>query len=212
MILFAPAYDEATEASCRLAERFAGEASVAFFRTSATRLNLLDAVSAREGDDGVIAFSHGTEDTLVAQGSVVALNAHDAALLEGRRVLAYACHTSTGLGGAMAGGGVVWWGYTGTILAPPLGSGREEIFGPLFDYLVSTFLSGVGSSGLREVFTRLRALCRQAEKTLDVLFEAGVARLEDYGCLLHIWNRLRVWLPGSHAPEHHSDSRPVFVS
>ncbi|HEX8208586.1 MAG TPA: hypothetical protein VF584_00270 [Longimicrobium sp.] len=211
MILFAPAYDDATDATCRLAERFADEATVVLLRHNATRTNLLDAVSAGEGDDGVLAFSHGTEGTLAAQDSAVALDAHDASLLEGRRVLAYACHTSTGLGEVMARGGVVWWGYTGTILAPPEGSGREQIFGPVFDYLVGSFLSGVDRSGLREVFTKLRALCHHAEKALYVLFDSGVAGLEDFGCLLHIWNRLRVWLPGSDAPEHHPESTPIFV-
>lgn len=211
MILFAPAYDDATDSTCRFAERFVDEASVVLLRDAATRSNLLDAVSAGEGDDGVLAFSHGTEATLAAQDSAVALDAHDAAFLQGRRVLAYACHTSTSLGGAMAQGDVVWWGYTGTILAPPGGSGREEVFGPVFDYLVGAFLSGVGRSGLQEVFTSLRALCVQAATALDVLFDAGVAGLEDYGCLLHIWNRLRVWLPGSDTPEHHPEARPIFV-
>jgi hypothetical protein len=211
MILFAPAYDDATDATCRLAARFADKASVVLLRHNATRTNLLDAVSAGEGDNGLLAFSHGTEDTLAAQDSAVALNAHDAALLDGRKVLAYACHTSTGLGGAMARGGVVWWGYTGTILAPPAGSGREQIFGPVFDHLVGAFLSGVDQLGLREVFTQLRALCRHAEKALFGLFDAGVAGLEDFGCLLHIWNRLRIWLPGSDAPVHHPESKPIFV-
>jgi hypothetical protein len=212
MILFAPAYDDSTHATCRVARRFASRASAVFLEQDATRENLVAQLRSGTWHDDVVAFSHGTTDTLKAQHSATAVSAGDVPLFSGRGVFAFACHTGTGLGGAMAEGGVAWWGYTGVILAPAGGEARDAVFGPVFEYLVDTFLARTDHSAIHRMFSHLRLLCHEAERLLDSLFDAGgEVGMEDYKCLLHIWDRLRVWLPGRRTPEFHPDSTPLFV-
>lgn len=212
MILFAPAYDGPTYATCRVARRYRAIASVVLLEQDATRENLLAGMESGDADRELVAFSHGTPDTVKAQHSATAVDAGDVSLFSGRRVLAFACHTGSALGGTMADGGVTWWGYTGIILAPSGGEERDAVFGPVFDYLVETFLARADHSALPRMFAHLRSLCEEATDRLDLLFNAGVeVGMEDYKCLLHVWHRLRVWLPGARIPEFHPDSSPLFV-
>lgn len=206
MILFAPAYDESTRATHQMAARFGEMASVELLGEDATRRNL---VAALQSPAALVAFTHGTRGALRGQHSEEALSAPDAGMVGPRRVLAYACHTGSELGRVMAEQGATWWGYTGAIAAPPDDPAHAGLVAFPFEYLVEESLDEHDASLLPGVLDRLRGVCREAEEALDRLMETGeVVEMQSYQCLFHLWDRLRIWLPGSSVPVHHSQSSP----
>jgi len=210
MILFAPAYDDATRATHHIALRYRARARAALLAEEATRERLIGAVRAAGPGAAVVAFSHGTADVLRAQHSRVALDADDVEEIPRGRVLAYACHTAAGLGGEMAAGGVGWWGYAGAVVAPPLDRKLDHVFGPVFDRLVSVFVNGPAEQ-VDEWLRPFRDACDQAAESLDELgdFESP---LEAYTCLHHLWDRLPVWLPLRGEPVHHPESTGSHIT
>lgn len=210
MILFAPAYDDATRATHHIAHRYRVRARAALLAEEATRERLIGVLRAAGPGAAVVAFSHGTADVLRSQHSHVALDAGDVEELPGGRVLAYACHTGTGLGGAMAAGGVAWWGYAGAVVAPPQDRELDHVFGPLFDRLVAAFVDDPAEQ-VEEWVRLFRDACDQAAESLDELgdFESP---LEAYTCLHHLWDRLRVWLPRRGEPVRHPASTGLYIT
>ncbi len=75
---------------------------------------------------------------------------------------------------------------------------------PVFDYLISSFLALRHEAPEEEFFARLQRLCREAAFEFDDLQSAGEdVGYETYSCLLHVWDRLRVWSTGAQEPHHH---------
>jgi len=210
MILFAPAYDPATRSNHLMALRFEERASLALMQEDATRIRLLLALQA--STDALVAFTHGTNDGFKGQHGEMALVSTDGASLQGRRALVYACHTGTNFGRMMAFAGSAWWGYTGTIVAPPDHVSEADIVAPVFDHLVTAFLNSQTPGSVSNVFDTLRSRCAEAAERLDARFETGEAvDMETYYCLLHVWDRLRIWLPGIGEPLHHPECSTLFV-
>lgn len=206
MIFFVPRYDAATEANLAVAERLLSGGGPALLAENATRRNLLDALEARETP--LFAMAHGRRDQLLAQGGGMALGLEDTHLLSGRRIFAYACHTAQELGGAVAATGGIWWGYTGSIGGPDVSPEVLPLFTGIFSYLREAFPSAQSAREKSEVLSRVADLCHEAEERVTELWignpdlDIGSALF----CLLHIWQRLRVWEPGAPAPLKHPEA------
>ncbi len=203
MIFFVPGYDPATEANLAVAERVSSPASYSLFGARATREALLSVLS-RETVP-LFAMSHGRHNVLLGQQDEVALTGDDVPALGTRPVFAYACHTAGALGETAAKAGSAWWGYTGAVTAPEASEEFLPVFVAIFSYIRDAFPEVLFPGELEAVLLRIADLCHEAEHQVDGLAEkdpdldAGSAHL----CLLHIWQRLRVWMPSLDSPRSH---------
>ena len=202
MILFAPAYDESTWCTFLLASELLPGATQPLLGPDATRSNLHQALA--RSDDPVVALAHGTADQLKGHHREPVLTVRDARSMSARAVLAYACHTGTQLGHTMSRTGNTWWGYSGAIAAPPEEATESGLITPVFRFLVDSFLHFKSEIPHPEFFTRLKTLCERAVHHFDDLAESGeYVDAGTYLCLLHVWDRLRVWNPGAIRPAYH---------
>ena len=237
MIFFAPAYDPATHLNLVIVRRILPSGCQALLGAEATRTALLAALE-QDGEDTVFAMSHGEKERLLAQnrttaeeldcedlgpkekkdrlevGKTTALASSDTASVGRRRLFVFACHTASVLGRALTGEGAVYWGYTGAINAPAENPDLAFLFIPIFEYIRDAW-HGAGTSRERQnVLVHLATLCTKAEGSLDdlALEDEGLDVGSAYLCLLHIWDRLRIWTRGAESPEHHpSATTPLFL-
>lgn len=113
----------------------------------------------------------------------------------------------------MAASGTVWWGYTGVIAAPESAEELLPLFSRIFAYICGAFPSALSAEARQATLLRISELCHEAERSIDEMLmddpelDAGSA----YLCLLHVWDRLRIWEPGAREPECHPDSRPPIL-
>jgi hypothetical protein len=212
VIFFVPGYDPATRANLAVAERILPAHCYTMLGEGATREELLLSLDALESP--LFAMSHGGADTLKAQGGGLAFGLKDVSRLGRRPVFAFACHTAGGLGQVAAESGTVWWGYTGAVSAPPDSSSPLlDRFAWIFAYIRDAFARARSTEEQRTVLLRIAELCHEAEEQIDALLEAG-ADLDAgsaFFCLLHIWQRLRIWEPGSIRPRMHPEAPPPIL-
>lgn len=216
MILFVPAYDEPTRSNLAVAKRLPeqqGEVRLLGDDASARLLRSAIVATAGDAQRPLYVMSHGTRDAIRAQGGGAALEAADGLhllLLARRAVFAFACHTATVLGRVAATHGVVWWGYTGAIQSPVSEEPLAGLFAEIFRFLRDSFAGAASREARSQALEELRRRCREAERAVDEAFEAdpSLDPSEALLCLLHLWDRLRIWLPGHDVPEHHPNARP----
>jgi len=210
MILFVPGYDPATEANLAIAVRLV-ESHLAILREGATREALLRALD-RPGDP-LFAMAHGRSGRLLAQGGKTALSHTDMAAFADRSIFAFACHTAAELGRAAAQAGGAWWGYTGAITSPDVSEKLLPLLTEVFAYLLGIFAISGSTAARRAVLIQLKERCQSVESRIDDLLEsdpdldAGTA----YLCLLHLWDRLRIWEERSDEPLQHPEARPPLL-
>jgi hypothetical protein len=211
LIFFVPRYDAATEANLSVALNLLPEGAHALLAEVATRAELMAALTAWE--EPLFAMTHGRQDRLLAQGGEQALGKDDHALLKGRAIFAYACHSAGELGQVVSSVEGVWWGYTGSIAAPEATPSCLPLFAGIFSYIRDAFPSPYSSRERMDVIGRLADLCHEAELRVDQLGEVDPEL--DVGsalfCLLHLWQRLRVWEPGAAAPLKHPEAPPPLL-
>jgi hypothetical protein len=158
-------------------------------------------------------MSHGRRNVLLGHQDEAALTGEDAPALGARPVFAYACQTAGALGEAAAKVGSAWWGYTGAVTAPESSPELLPVFVAIFSYIRDAFPKALLPEELEAVLSRIAELCHEAEYQVDILVEkgwgpdAGAA----YLCLLHIWQRLRVWMPGLDSPKMHPLAPPPYL-
>lgn len=211
MILFVPAYDDATSANLEVARHLSDSFPHALLADEATRESLLDALGDRRA---LFAMTHGQPDHLRGQnGSIALSDAHeDMALLGNRAVFAFACHTANRLGAAAARAGATWWGYTGPIQCPDTGSGAIPValFARIFEFIRDIF-PGAGDHAEREAaLEQIANLCEQAQEDVDerAIRNPDLDVFSAYLCLLHLWDRLRIWAPNEEGPLQHPRAHP----
>lgn len=211
MIFFVPRYDAATEANLSVAQTLLPEGAHALLAEVATRAQLMAALTAWE--EPLFAMTHGRQDRLLAQDGEQALGRDDHALLKGRAVFAYACHSAGELGQVVSSVDGVWWGYTGSIAAPEATPSCRPLFAAIFSYIRDAFPAACSPRERMEVVVRIADLCHEAEFRVDQLGEADPEL--DVGSalfsLLHLWQRLRVWGPGAAAPLKHPAAPPPLL-
>jgi hypothetical protein len=206
VIFFIPGYDPATESNLAVGERIVPEVCQPLLRDRATRKELLAALS--HAAVPLFAMSHGHSDALLAQGNEKGLTKEDLSVVGPRSVFAYACHTAGMLGKAAAQGGAIWWGYTGAVTAPDSSALLLPVFVEIFFYLREIFPEAESSEECRMVLLRVAELCEKAQLLVDDLGaeDANLDVMSPSCCLLHIWQRLRVWRPGADSPLKHPDA------
>ncbi|HYU33696.1 MAG TPA: hypothetical protein VEW48_16205 [Thermoanaerobaculia bacterium] len=211
MIFFVPRYDAATEANFSVALSLLSEGAHALLVEAATRAQLIAALTAWE--EPLFAMTHGRQDRLLAQDGEYGLGRDDHALLKGREVFAYACHSAGELGQVVSSIGGVWWGYTGSIAAPEATPSCLPLFAAIFSYIRDAFPAACLSRERMDVIGRIADLCHEAELRVDQLGEADPDL--DIGSalfsLLHLWQRLRVWEPGASTPLKHPAAPPPLL-
>jgi len=237
MIFFAPAYDGATHLNLAIAEAIRPATCHALFGAAATRESLLDALDRAPGDS-VLAMCHGEKERLLAQnlttiealgragvrpeewrerleaGQTTALTVGDAAAIGQRTLFVFACHTASKVGRDLTAAGAVYWGYTGAINAPAENPELAFLFLPIFEHIRDAWSLAGTVRERTDVLTQIAALCEQAEERLDdmVLGDGELDAGSAYLCLLHLWDRLRIWTPNAESPEHHPRATmPLFL-
>jgi hypothetical protein len=211
LIFFIPRYDSATEANLVVAQRILPEGAYVLFADLATRAGLLNALAAQEGP--LFAMAHGRPSWLLAQNGDKALGVEDIFLLAGRGAFAFACHTAGELGRVVAGVRGSWWGYTGSVMAPDVSPHFLPLFVEIFSYIRGAFAEAFSTQERMDIILQIAALCEDAQEEVAELWEADPSI--DIGsalfCLLHIWQRLRVWEPGAEAPLLHPSAPPPLL-
>lgn len=209
MIVFVPGYDRATNANLSVARDVVARADMALLADDATRDKLVDALSGR-AHEALFSMSHGRPDHLCAQNGEAALTADDAPITCGRAVYAFACHTASLLGERMCQGGTTWWGYTGAIQCPEDTAPFRSLFVELFAYIRGAFHAASTREDRSRVLDEIARRCETAQSVVDehVLRGTDGEVWAAYHCLLHIWDRLRVWPADAAEPEAHRNARP----
>jgi hypothetical protein len=212
LIFFVPGYDPATRANLAVAERILSARCASLLDEAATRRSLL--LTLAERGSPLFVMSHGRADDFAEHGGGVAFSPQDIWRLGRRPVFAYACHTATGLGKVAADHGTAWWGYTGAVTTPPDSSPRVlSLFVSIFRYIRDAFPDARSPEQRSAVLLRLAELCHEAEGEIDELLEADpdFDAMSALLCLLHIWERLRIWEPGLDAPKMHPEAKPPVL-
>lgn len=142
-------------------------------------------------------WSHGTHDGPREQGGGIALHLDDLKAVSPRPAYVFACHTGTRFGRAAAAEGWHWWGYTGAIGAPGDNAQEVAILGRALWTAFQLFRAVSSLDDIPETLTALKESVSRWEEELD---QASDASGDSYLCLLHLWDRLRVWVPGADEP------------
>ena len=209
MIVFVPAYDVATTANLAVAHDLVSAKDLGLLAGQATRENLVKALRGR-ATEALFSMSHGRPDKLCAQGGDAALTALDAVVMGHRSVYAFACHTASQLGFEMSRNGVIWWGYTGAIQCPDDSAPFRILFVQLFQFIREVFVAASTATQRIAAFEEIARRCEAAQAVVDehALRDPDLDVWSAYHCLLHVWDRLRIWSPGAIHPEAHERSRP----
>jgi hypothetical protein len=215
MIVFVPGYDPATNANLTVARDLLAAEDLALLAGRATHANLVEALRT-QATEALFAMSHGHPNFLCAQGGDPALSANDAAVTGRRSVYAFACHTASRLGSTMSQRGVTWWGYTGTIQCPAEAMPFRPLFVALFRFIRETFALATTTAQQRATLDEIARRCEEAQGVVDdhALADPDLDVWSAYHCLLHVWDRLRIWSPDATDPEAHVRARPpsLFVA
>jgi hypothetical protein len=204
MIVFVPAYDAPTESNLQIARRMRFDGCELLFEAAATRPNLLEKLVTSELP--VFAMSHGRDHRLAAQNGELALELNDASTVGKRILFVFACWTAGELGPAAAQSGATWWGYTGAISAPSHDEATVDVFVGIFEMIADRFAKASTPA------ERLRLIQDVAERCIHSSNALGDdAPADAYLCLLHLWQRLRVWVSDSGEPERHPDAPPPII-
>lgn len=216
MIIFIPSYDEATAANLAVARHFQlPPESILLMEENATRENMLNAYN-NNRTNSIFIMSHGGRDRIYCgnSSSNSAIVVSDKDMLNDTYVFAFACHTATFLGKEMSSKGNIWWGYTGAIAAPDAEDEETRlVFAGIFSYIMSQFHQVDDVDSAYTVLNQIKILCDQA----DLILDEQCGELGNIGarqCLLHMWDRLRVWFATTtdEQPLSHSMSnRPLLV-
>ena len=209
MIVFVPGYDPATNANLAVACELVSAQDIALFAEHATRENLVVALQARIAD-ALFSMSHGRPEHICAQGGDAALTVRDAGEIGRRSVYAFACHTASRLGSDMSRSGVTWWGYTGAIQCPEDAAPFRLLFVELFRFIREAFVGASTTIERRAVLEEIARRCEEAQGVVDehAIRDPDIDVWAAYHCLLHVWDRLRVWPAGVSHPEAHARAKP----
>ncbi len=204
MIVFVPAYDISTKANLFIAKHITTSTCITLFEIKATRKELIAALS-QANSFPLFAMSHGVRDALKDNKGEVALSSNDVNLLNKRTVYAFACHTAAQLGKSAADAGSIWWGYSDTISCAVDSPDLSEIFTEIFTFMRDNFQNATSPEEIQAILETLKQICDEAAELVDNIdFETEFSDIAEIQMtLLHIWDRLRIWIPGAEDPESH---------
>lgn len=204
MIVFVPAYDGATESNLQIAQRMRLEGCELLFAAEATRTNLIAKLVG--SNLPVFAMSHGRPHRLAAQDGEPALELNDAETVGKRFLFVFACFTAGELGRAAAELGATWWGYTGAISAPSDDETAVDALVGIFEMIAERFAKATNPEERSQLIDDIAERCDRLSEALG-----DTAPADTYLCLLHLWQRLRVWAPDAAEPERHPLAPPPII-
>jgi len=204
MIFFAPAYDPSTRANLSIAKLITTPTCVTLFEIKATRQELITALSQADKLP-LFAMSHGVRDALKGHNGEIALSNSDVNLLGRRTVYAFACHTAAELGKSAAKTESIWWGYSDTISCAIDSPSLESIFTEIFTFIRDNFHVTTSPQHRQTVLAQLKEMCEEAADDVDDIDSDKELSdiIEVQATLRHLWERLRIWVPGADDPERH---------
>jgi hypothetical protein len=202
VIVFAPSYDEATQANHAVARRLCEGADEFLGGDSATHLRLTESLATRSVD--IFALSHGEPDALLAQGGrgaprALSTKSNVLSSLRDRCIFIHACYTARELGPAAARAGGLFWGYDRAVNAPESEPPLVDVFVTVFTFIKTSFIGVRSPTQIDAFFTALQVVCENARNDLD-RDKDNLGPLSAHQCLLQIQNDLRVWRPGAAEP------------
>lgn len=208
MIFFVPAYDPSTKANLTIAKLITKPYFVILFDKKATKEELKAALS--KADLALFAMSHGAPDGLKAQNGNIAMSTKDVHLIGERTVYAFACHTAAELGKCAANKGTIWWGYSDTISCAIDSPALSSIFTDIFIFIRDNFEISTSPEKRQVMLEELKKKCEEAQKEIDFIdSQTEITEIIEVNrTLLHIWDRLRIWIPGIQHPEQHPQASP----
>jgi hypothetical protein len=212
MIFFVPAYDPGTHDNLLMVQCITTDSSLKLFGAQATK----DALERelKHSTSPLFTMSHGDADQLKAQEGQTALSEENIHLLKERAVYAFACNTAIQLGESAAQKGSTWWGYCCPISCAPDSPYVRSLFANLFIFIRDHFHTAVSPQQKQTMLEELRKRCEEAfhKELPDCYIGTSLEpNLQEYRTLIEIWNRLRVWSPGTpQAEKHPSASEPAI--
>jgi hypothetical protein len=202
MILFVTAYDDATRPNLEVARLLQGQLRT-LFEGQATREHLW-ALLTELPNEAVLAMSHGRRTLVRAQGGGPpdALSIGDEDRLGLRRVFAWACLTSAGLGVAASRAETIWVGFPVKIAAPSEDPRLQRFLAEVLDNVVNSLDSVVDEASCRALLDKLVDDADLAmEKVVQLSNSTGlVISSSVQQCFDQIQLRLEAWMPGREAP------------
>lgn len=204
MIVFVTDYDGATAANRRALALYLPED--ALVGAAARRETLVAALREAPGSPLAV-WSHGSHGGPCEQGGQTALSVDLLTTVAARRAYVYACHTGTSFGGQAAAVGWTWWGYTGAVSAPGDDPQELAVIGQAFWATLELFQASDAATTTPERMQQAQDIAARFEEDLDELSAA----VDNYLCLLHLWSRLRAWLPGRPEPVAPTGAGPLFI-
>ncbi len=206
MIVFVPAYDEATRANLSIAQAVVSHSSRLLFHEDALAERLKTTLRSKPAP--LFAMTHGVEEHFFDQNDTPALSLKEAHFLSNLPVFVFACFTANEFGKAAARQHALYWGYTGRIQTPDPQPLVVRHFQAVFKTIADHFPHLRAESDIASFLGSLQDICEQANDQLDKLWDsdASVDLLEAYHCLLHIWSRLRVHHPDLAEPMRHPEA------
>jgi hypothetical protein len=203
MIIFIPAYDDATKSNLEVVQSILPETAILLLEQEATRLHLWHHLYQ---ENVLFAMSHGNSDALWDNQDEKALKMEDSEAFVDKKAFVCACFTANSLGFALKKQNSIYWGYTGRIAAPSSQPIVKSIFSNIFEYILTHFNHCVNDSEIDKMVENIKQLCDEAAYQLDEIIESGTFvedDLECYNCLQHLWSRLRVHHFSSNQPLKH---------
>lgn len=206
MIVFVPAYDEATRANLSIAQAIVGHSPHLLLHEDALAERLKTTLQSKPAP--LFAMSHGVEEHFFDQNDTPALSLKEVHLLSNLPVFVFACFTANAFGKAAARQNALYWGYTGRIQTPDPQPLVARHFQTVFKIITDGFPHLRSESDIASFLVSLQGTCEHANDQLDKLWDSdpNVDLLEAYHCLLHIWSRLRVHHPDLTEPMRHPEA------
>jgi hypothetical protein len=190
MVIFIPAYDEATNANLRVISPIIPDKCISLLKQRATRENLWQYLP---NNEILFVMSHGNADKIRDNDNQAALKVEDSIDFTHKKAFVFACFTANELGKQLVIPNNIYWGYTGSIAAPSNHDKLTVLFSTIFKQILINFPLCNKTDEIRQFVDSLKILCNNVENQIDLLSDMGEdVDLMSYNCLLHIWSRLRV--------------------
>ncbi len=206
MIIFVPAYDEATHANLSVALAVADNSLQLFFKEDALGARLK--AHLKDSPAPLFVMSHGASEYFFDQNDEPAILLEEVHLLSNLPVFVFACYTANEFGKTAAQGNSIFWGYTGAIQSLDSQPAVSIHFQPIFKSILQSFSHLSLNSEIAIFLASLRDICEQANNKLDEIWESNpnLDLYAAYNCLSHLWGRLRVYHPDLSEPILHPDA------
>lgn len=199
VITFVTAYDLATNSNRAIAEELNSIPYLTLFEKKATSKNLKELLQKHENLP-VFVMSHGEQAYFYDNNEDIALDSESAKtlqLLRNRSIYVFACHTAAKLAPKAAQKGTIYWGYNFQITAPDEQKEVKHLFVNLFLFIYNYFHLSTETTKIENFLVDLEQKCEETNYLLDQIYEQypAICTSETYRCVLHIWSRLRVFVP-----------------